>query len=206
MKKILLISVGLFAFCILEAIPLNSIKLKKPNVNRGSSLMNALKNRKSATEYSDVKLNLADLSDLLWAADGINRPENGKKTAASAMNKQEVCIYTFTEEGVHIYESESHELKPIISGDHRKLFGEGMPPLVLLLVSDVGKFGEMELRKEWGAIDAGLVSQNIALFCAGNNLSTRPRAGMDRKGLTVLLGLTDEQLPMLNHPIGYSKK
>lgn len=172
--------------------------------------MKALSDRRSATEYSDKMLTQDDLSDLLWAANGINRPEEGKKTAASAMNRQDVMVYTFTAEGVHLYDAGNHELTPVAEGDHRKLFGQrGMAPLIVLLVSDVAKFGEVgtpELRKEWGAIDVGLVSQNIALFCSGNDLATRPRAGMDREGIKSLLGLTEWQLPMLNHAVGYPKE
>ena len=125
------------------------------------------------------------------------------------MNRQDVMIYTFNKEGVHLYDANAHELKPIAPDDHRKLFGErGMSPLIVLLVTDISKFGDVgteELRKEWGAIDLGLVSQNIALFCSGNVIGTKPRAGMNRDGIKTLLGLTAMQLPMLNHSVGYFK-
>lgn len=210
MKKItFLILTGLLFPLVLIAQQGETIKLNAPNKNRGTTIMKALSERKSTGEYSDKRLSHEDLSDLLWAANGINRPESGKKTAASAMNRQDVSIYTFTPDGVHLYDAEAHVLQPITTGDHRKLFGErGMSPLIVLLVTDVSKFGEVgtpELRKEFGAIDLGLVSQNIALFCSGNNIGTKPRAGMDREGIKTLLGLTDLQLPMLNHSVGYFK-
>lgn len=210
MKKI---STTLMAL-LLTIISINAqqnevIKLKAPDMDRGSSVMKALENRKSTNEYSDKMLSLDDLSDLLWSANGVNRPEEGKRTSASAMNRQDVSVYTFTNEGVHIYDAVAHELKPVVQGDHRKLFGErGMSPLIILLVTDISKFGEMgtdELRREWGAIDLGLVSQNIALFCAANGIGTKPRAGMDREGLKKLLQLNDFQLPILNHSVGYPK-
>lgn len=208
MKKILFI-LALLVSNILNAQQIQIIKLKEPSKDRGSSIMNALANRKSTNEYSEKMLSLEDLSDLLWAANGINRPEEGKRTSASAMNKQDAMIYTFTPEGVHLYDANAHELKPIVKGDHRKLFGErGMSPLIILLVTDISKFGNVgteELRKEWGAIDLGLISQNIALFCSGNGIGTKPRAGMNRDGIKELLKLTDSQLPMLNHPVGYTK-
>ncbi len=186
-----------------------SIKLSSPNKTRGVNIMKALDDRRSTNEYSDKMLSNADLSDLLWAANGINRADEGKRTAASAMNRQDVMVYTFTAEGVHLYDAEKHELTPVAQGDHRKLFGErGMSPVIILLVSDVAKFGDVgtpELRKEFGAIDVGLVSQNIALFCSGNNIGTKPRASMDRDAIKSLLELTDLQFPMLNHSVGYFK-
>ena len=210
MKKSILFIIVLVVYCTSNAQELETIKLEEPNMNRSGSVMSALKNRKSTGEYSDKMLNMDDLSDLLWSANGINRPESGKKTAASAMNGQDVSIYTFTTEGVHLYDAAAHDLKPVVSGDHRKLFGErGMSPLIVLLVTDISKFGEVgteELRREWGAIDLGLVSQNIAIFCAANGIGTKPRAGMNREGIKSLLELTDTQLPMLNHSVGYPKE
>lgn len=188
---------------------MESIKLTDRDMNRGGSIMKALADRKSTGDYSEKMLTLNDLSDLLWAANGINRPESGKKTAGSAMNRQDVSIYTFTSEGVHLYHAATHTLEPVVEGDHRHLFGDrGMSPLIILLVTDISKFGQVgtdELRREWGAIDLGLVSQNIALFCSGNNIATKPRAGMNREGIKSLLDLTDTQLPMLNHSVGYFK-
>ncbi len=209
MRKIVLMIVVIAYSCISNAQDITTIKLRTPDMNRGSNIMKALAERKSTGEYSDKMLTHEDLSDLLWAANGINRPENGKKTAGSAMNRQDVSIYAFTAEGVYLYDAAEHQLTPVAAGDHRKLCGErGMSPLILLLVTDVSKFGEVgtaELRKEWGAIDTGLVSQNIALFCSGNGIGTKPRAGMDRDGIQELLGLSDLQLPILNHSVGYFK-
>lgn len=207
MKKELFVIAALLLSGVLKAQNNELIKLKEPNMNRGNSIMKALSDRKSTGEYSEKMLSIDDLSDLLWAANGINRPELAKKTAGSAMNRQDVLIYTFTTEGVHMYDAAGHLLKPVVHGDHRKLFGErGMSPLIVLLVTDISKFGQVgteESRKEWGAIDLGLVSQNIALFCSGNNIGTKPRAGMNREAIKTLLGLSDLQLPLLNHSVGY---
>jgi len=208
MKKIFGFAVIFMFTTTLTAQNLSPIKLNAPSKTRGGAVMTALSDRKSSNEFSEKKLSLQDLSDLFWAANGINR-EDGKKTAASAMNKQDVDVYAFMEEGVYLYDAVAHELKPVASGDHRKLFGErGASPLCLLMVSDISRFGTVgseELRKEWGAIDIGLVSQNIALFCSGCGLATKPRAGMDREGLKKVLKLSDTQLPMLNNPVGYPK-
>ena len=192
-----------------NAQQLAAIKLNAPNKSRGTlSVMQALAARQSAAEYSDRLLSVADMSDLFWAADGINR-EDGRRTAASAMNAQDVILYAFTPQGVYLYDAGDHELKPVVAGDHRTVFGErGMAPLIVLMVSDVAKFGDraaLDMRREFGAIDVGIVAQNIMLFCSGNGLCTRPRAGMDREAITKLLNLNDSQLPMLNNAIGYPK-
>jgi len=83
-----------------------------------------------------------------------------------------------------------------------------MAPVVLLLVSDISRFrgGSDEMKKEWAALDTGIVSQNISIFCAGTGLGTRPRSGMDREKLKELLKLKDTQLPLLNHPVSYKKQ
>jgi len=77
----------------------------------------------------------------------------------------------------------------------------------IILVSDVSrfKFGPPELKPEWGAIDVGIVSKNISLFCAAAGLATRPRASMDKEVIENLLKLSDTQHVFLNHPIGYSR-
>lgn len=201
------------AICIvtvsIQAQALQPIQLNKPNLKRGATVMQALNDRKSANEFTDKMISRQDLSDLLWAANGINRPETGKRTAASAMNKQEVAVYTFTNQGVHIYDAKAHRLTPVVAGDHRNLFGErGMAPLILLMVADLSKFDSQSAapyKEEWGAIDTGIVSQNIALFCAANGLSTRPRAFMNRPEIVKLLKLNEWQRPMLNNAVGYAK-
>jgi nitroreductase len=78
-----------------------------------------------------------------------------------------------------------------------------MAPVVLLLVSDISRFrgGSDEMKKEWAALDTGIVSQNISIFCAGVGLGTRPRSGMDKDKLKELLKLKDTQLLLLNHPV-----
>lgn len=81
-----------------------TIKLNEPNKTRGLSVMEALSVRASVRDWSDRDLSLQDLSDLLWAANGINRPDSRKRTASSAMNAQDVDIYVFLKEGVYLYD------------------------------------------------------------------------------------------------------
>src|SRR5664280_1318095 len=132
---------------------LKSVALNAPDKTRGLPIMQAFDRRASASVFTSEKLKLQDLSDLLWAANGINRPGLKKRTAPSAMNAQDIDIYVFM-----------------------------------------------------AAMDAGLVSQNISLFCAGTELSTRPRATMDNIKLKEILKLKDSQHPMLNNPVSYPQK
>ena len=81
------------------------VKLPKPNLNRAGTVMKALSERQSTREYASKALSLADLSDLLWAANGINRPESGKRTAPSALNKQDVDVYVILPEGSYVYDA-----------------------------------------------------------------------------------------------------
>ena len=169
--------------------------------------MEALAARASVKEWSDKKLNIQDLSDLLWAANGINRPDEGKRTAASALNAQDVDVYVLLEEGAYLYDAKIQQLTPVAKGDFREVGEKTTAPLLIVLVSDISRFkiGEMPSKLNWAALDIGIVSQNIAIFCSGTGFKTRPRVGMDVAKIKQVLKLTDSQYPMLNHPVGYAK-
>lgn len=185
--------------------------------------MEALSVKASATQWSDKDLSLQDLSDLLWAANGLNRPDENKTTASSAMNAHDVDIYVFMSAGVFVYDYRNHELVPVASGDLRSAVpmqrpaGPGAqrpaaPPTVeaaiqIVLVSDAARFraGSDQQKYEWGAMDTGIISQNISLFCAATGLKTRPRAMMNKERITEILRLRATQHLFLNHPVGYSR-
>ena len=99
------------------------------------------------------------------------------------------------------------ELTAVAKGDFREAAGKTTAPVVIVLVSDISRFksGEVASKLNWAALDIGIVSQNIALFCAGTGLKTRPRVSMDVAKIKAVLKLTDSQYPMLNHPVGYEK-
>lgn len=201
---------------------LETIKLNAPDKTRGLPVMQALALRASVRDWSDKDLTPQDLSDLLWAANGVNRPD-GRRTAPSAMNAQDVDLYVFLKAGAYKYDAAAQALVPVVAGDHRQEIApprlpaakpEAKPgpapapaPVLLVLVTDIGKFrmGETDVKLRLGALDVGIVSQNIAVFCAGTGLATRPRASMDAAKLKELLKLTDTQVPLLNHPVGYPK-
>ena len=188
------------------------VKLPKPNLNRAGTVMKALSERQSTREYASKALSLADLSDLLWAANGINRPESGKRTAPSALNKQDVDVYVILPAGSYVYDAKNHQLNLVSEEDHRDAVAGGQTfvkaaPVSLVLVSDVSLFGDAQKPQNQvvGAMDVGIVSQNISLFCANAKLATVPRGSMDATQLKKVLKLKDSQIPMLNHPVGYFK-
>jgi SagB-type dehydrogenase family enzyme len=201
-----------FIFITIEYYPqdLKEITLNPPSADRGYSVMKSLSLRASAADYDTAALKLQDLSDLLWAANGINRPESGKRTAPSAINAQDIDVYAVLKDGVYFYDAKQHTLKFITEGDKRDLaagsqINTAKAPVILLLVSDISRFtrGSNEGKMVWAAEDAGIVSQNISLFCASVGLSTRPRATMDQQKLKELLKLKNTQHLMLNHPVSY---
>jgi hypothetical protein len=118
MRKVSFILTVLLFITAMHAQDLKKIQLNNPDKNRGSSVMKALSDRRSDRAYADKALSLQDLSDLLWAANGINRPD-GKRTAPSALNKQDIDIYVIMKEGAYLYDAKSNSLQPIAKGDHR---------------------------------------------------------------------------------------
>lgn len=209
------LTTGLLAISV-QAQDLAPIQLNAPSKTRGCDIMQALQQRQSNRALESTPVNLQDLSDLLWAANGINRPESGKKTAPSAMNSQDVDIYILNEDGCYRYDALGNTLQPIAKGDQRSLVEGNRPsgaPLILVLTADMAKYrnykaGDDTNNKhlyEMGALDAGIVSQNISLFCAAAGLGTVPRAGMNKEALKETLKLSPSQVLWLNHPIGKVK-
>lgn len=198
--------------CPLFAQSKKTIVLNPPDISRGLPVMKALSLRASANDYDTTRINFQDLSDLLWAANGINRLDVEKRTAPSAINAQDIDVYISMESGVYLYNAKKHLLDLIINGDFRKLIAgrqenTAKAPVICLLVSDISKFkfGGDSLKLVWAAEDAGIVSQNISIFCASVGLATRPRATMDITKLHELLKLSDSQYLMLNNPVSIKK-
>lgn len=171
--------------------------------------MQALKERQSSRSFSAKKLPLQVLSDLLWAAFGINRPGSGKRTAPSAMNRQEIEIYAVLEEGVYLYDAAANRLRAVAGGDLRRLAGKqgfvAEAPLNLVYVADMGKMSGAsgENGALYSAADAGCISQNVYLFCASEGLATVVRAWVDREALAKALKLSAQQKIILAQTVGY---
>lgn len=185
--------------------------IKLPPVVKGvpATLMQALEKRQSVREFDKGNIPLRELSNLLWAANGVNR-EDGKRTAPSALNKQDVDVYVCMENGAYKYDAKGHALVQVTDKDVRPAVAAQQTwaadaPVVIVLVSDLRKLGG-EKAREMGAIDAGHVSQNVCLYCAATGLATVPRASMDKRAVATALNLENGQEPMLNLPVGYPKK
>ncbi len=174
--------------------------------------MQVLKDRSSSREFSPQKLPLQVLSNLLWAASGINRPNSGNRTAPSVANWQEVDIYVATAEGLYLYDVKPHVLKPVLAEDIRALTGLQAfvkdAPLNLIYVADLSRIsrGTSEEKDFFSAADTGFIAQNVYLFCASEGLATVVRANIDRPALGKAIKLGPNQRITLSQTVGYPKK
>jgi SagB-type dehydrogenase family enzyme len=194
-----------------NAQELSAIKLLAPSLQNDKPLMQAMQERRSSRDFDVKELSLQDLSNVLWCANGVNRPD-GHRTAPSAMNKQDIDVYAFLKDGVYLYDATAHELKPVAAGDHRKEAGMqefvATAPLNLVYVSDMAKFdmAKQQEDKIWMAgLDAGHCSQNVYLYCAAANLVAVTRMSVDKTKLAELLKLRPEQTVVLAETIGHPK-
>jgi len=188
------------------------VLLPNPQVDGGRPLMQVLKDRSSSRSFSPAKLPDQILSNLLWAAFGINRPDTGKRTAPSAINWQEIDIYVATADGLYLYEAETHSLKLIRSDDIRALTGKQdfvkEAPVNLIYVADYLRMGasSKEDKELFSAADTGFISQNAYLYCASERLVTVVRGLIDRQALAKAMNLRPEQKIILAQSVGYPRK
>jgi len=212
-----LIAITIFFIFFLLISPLSSeeketLKLPPPQTEGGKPLMQCLKLRQSSREFSSEKLPLQTLSNLLWAAYGINRPESGKRTAPSAVNWQNIDIYVATADGLFLYDAKEHALIQIAKEDIRALTGTQdfvkTAPLNLIYVGDFSKIprGTDEDKRFYSAAHTGFISQNVYLFCASEGLSTVVRASINREELSKAMKLRPDQHIILAQTVGFPKK
>lgn len=207
MKKSLLSFLMIFALSVLA----QDIALITPETDAGCTVMQAFAQRRSTREFDSKELSLQEMSNLLWATMGINSNEN-KLTSPSCLNKQEIRVFVITGKGAYEYIPSSHTLRHVADGDFRPAVAGQQSfvneaPLCLVMVADMDKFGSADSRSMlMAAIDAGIVTENACLAAAGLGFATVPRASMDIAKLQEILGLTDNQIPLMNTPIGHFKK
>ena len=186
------------------------IPLPKPRMEGGKPLLQVLRERKSIRDFKPDSLSRQTLSDLLWAAYGINRPEIDHRTVPSAMNSQEIDLYVATSEGLFLYEAKPHALKRVLSEDIRaKSTGQASlkeAPVALVMVGDLPRLtkAKPEDREFYAAIDTGFISQNIYLFCASEGLATVVH-DLDRRILAQAMKLRPEQKITIAQSVGYPK-
>jgi len=218
MNRIVLFSVSLMLAGLLVvsnstfADDLKPIKLPKPQINKGKPLMQALADRSSARSFSAEKLSEQELSNLLWAAFGINRSETGKRTAPSAVNWQETDIYVATADGLYLYEAKNNMLRQVLSQDIRALTGRQdfvrEVPVNLVYVADFSKMvnASKEEKALYSAADTGFIAENVYLYCASEGLGTVVRGSIDRQGLAKAMKLRSDQKIILAQSVGYAKR
>jgi len=186
-----------------------SIDLPAPQKSGGMPLMDALARRSTSRAFATNDLSAQQISSLLWAAFGINRPD-GKRTAPSAMNRQEAEIYVLLPQGAYVYSAVSNRLDQVLAGDLRELGGTQSfvkdAPVTLVFVADLAKCGgNNEGSRNTANVDVGYISQNVYLFCASAGLATGARGSVDRTALGQKLKLRPEQLIVLAQSVGYPK-
>jgi len=187
--------------------PLN---LTAPDKEAGMPLMQALTLRKSSRSFDDKELPAQVLSNLLWAAIGINR-EDGKRTAPSACNWQEIDIYVAMKNGLFLYNAKEHSLDLVLEKDIRELTGKQefvkVAPLTLIYVADYSKMGIVSNKEKdfYSATDTGFISQNVYLFCASEGLATVVLGYVDKPALAKVMKLSDNKKVILTQPVGYLK-
>jgi SagB-type dehydrogenase family enzyme len=171
--------------------------------------MQVLKDRKTTRDFAPDKLPPQILSNLLWAAFGVNRPD-GRRTAPSAMNKQEIDIYVATSDGLFIYNAQANRLDPVMAQDVRSVTGmqafAATAPVDLVYVADLSRAGSEPDADLYTAADTGFIAQNVYLFCASEGLATVVRGSVDRATLAKVIKLRPEQKIILAQTVGYPKK
>jgi SagB-type dehydrogenase family enzyme len=193
----------------LSAEEMKAIQLKKPEFGK-KPVLDILAKRQSMREYSVKPLPVEVLSELLWAACGINR-DDGKRTAPTAMNMQEIDVYAVMAEGAYFYDAKENVLKPVVMKDIREATGKQAfvkdAPLNIVMVADFAKMtrGSDEDKRVYAGMDASFISENIYFYCAAEGLATVVRAMVDRDALAKALNLRPDQKVILAQTVGYPK-
>lgn len=189
--------------------PLADISLPAPRMEGGKPLLSALKERQSSRAFAAKPLPLQLVSDLLWAAFGINRPDSGMRTAPSTRNWQEIDVYVVMPEGAYRYDAKANTLRAVLKGDFRGLTGlqpfVAAAPINLLYVLDPGKMKGVsgEDVALYSGADAAYISQNVYLFCASEGLATVVRGLVDRQALAKALKLPESLRVVFAQTVGY---
>lgn len=213
--------------CSASSQNLLPVELPRPTLNRGKSVLKALQKRKTIREIRDKKLSLQVLSNLLWAACGVNRKKGPfgipGRTAASASNSQEIDLYVAMQEGIFLYDAFHHRLVPVVASDLRALaIGPGQAnfgaraPVRLIYIVDVNKLSntsgyqepglqDPEIQKSYYYVDTGLMAGNVYLFAASLGLASWFH-NCDKSGLTAKLKLRTDQRVLFGQTVGYPVK
>ena len=187
------------------------IELPAPQKAGGMPLMEALAKRSTSREFDTRELSTQQLSSLLWASFGINRPD-GKRTAPSANDKRATDVYVLLKQGAYVYDAKANQLILVLAEDIRKLgatqdFATNAP-VTLVFVADLARMADAsaEAKRDMANVNVGYISQNAYLYCASAGLATGARASLDRKALAQKMKLRPEQYVVLAQSVGYPKR
>ncbi|MGQ9619957.1 MAG: SagB/ThcOx family dehydrogenase [Bacteroidales bacterium] len=212
-SRILVLLLTMAFFCHVNA---QDIHLPAPVKEGGKPLMQALNERQTTRTFTEESLSLQQLSDLLWAAWGYNRPSEKKRTAPSAMNYQEIDIYVTLQTGLYVYDAENNRLKQVHGKDIRSLTGTqdfvAKAPVNLVYVADMGKARKKEGDKIadsdlfWSYANCGFIAQNVYLYCASSGLGCVVRGLVPKDKLAPEMGLRSNQVILLAQTVGVPQK
>ena len=199
----------LFVMASVITVSAQNISLPEPRKTGGKPLMEALNDRQSSRSFSDRELDLQTLSNLLWAAWGINRPEDKKRTAPTSRNFQEMEVFISLPSGLYLYDAMDNRLVKIHDRDIRANTGlqdfVAKAPLNLIYVANQEKVqdphGERQLKASH--TNSGFMAQNVYLFCASEGLVSVVRAWFDEDDLHQAMGLGENMKIILAQTVGY---
>ena len=206
MKTFRILIISLFASSLLIG---QTLELPAPQKTGGMPLMEALAKRATVRSFDTTDISMQQLSNLLWASFGVNRPD-GRRTAPSANNKQEIDIYVLLKKGAYVYDAQNNKLDLVSSQDLRSQAADQRfadAPVQLIFVADLTKRGgnSEEEKLRMANIDCGYISQNTYLYCTSEGLVTGARATVNRDALIPKLKLSPEQRILLAHSVGRPK-
>ncbi len=184
-----------------------TIGMPTPRIDK-SSLLQMIQARRSQRDFTQKELPSQALSEILWAAYGINRPESGKRTAPSSHNEQEVDVYAVMKDGTYFYDAKKHSLIKITGKDLRAVTGKqafpAKAPLNLVYVLDYSRTPNSgERAREVGAVAVGAIAQNVYLYCAETGLATVFRGWIDKDALAKAMKLSPDHYIVGAQTVGY---
>lgn len=187
-------------------------RLPAPQMEGGAPLMSALAKRRSVRSYGQRPLSKEILSNLLWAAFGVNRRDKHGRTAPSWRGSKEIDIYVATAQGVWIYRPQSHALQRVMDRDIRAATGNQPFPAtaaaVLIYVADKSRMakGSEQDHRVYAHVDSAIIAQNVYLFAASEGLGTVLLGNVDKAELAKTLKLRSDQMIAFTQPVGYPKQ
>jgi nitroreductase len=185
-----------------------AVALPPPQQSGGMPLMSALKARRSTRQFKPAAIPRQILSDLLWAAFGVNRP-SGDRTAPYWRHIMVIDVYLAMADGVWMYDPAAHALVPYLPQDLRAKTGMqdfvASAPLNLIYVAQGERMTDVgpQDRRLYASVDSGFIGQNVYLFCASQGLGTVFRGAIDYAALDAALHLPEGRFVTFAQTVGY---